>query len=334
VIDITNNRDERHRQAGSRSSNMQVNDVGDMTLGAMLHLAGFRLRAGGRRRRKGSLMTPTMEVREAELHEQVQAVPAPQPAAPAGPQLFADVLLESARFQKRRTWTTVVSFVVQCLVVAAVVIIPLMFTEALPKAQLLTFLIAPPPPPPPPPPPSQAVAKVVKTMESELLNGKLRTPSKIPEKVQMINEEAPAGPSTGEGVIGGVPGGVPGGQLGGVIGGIISSTSNLVVVPKLAPVVPKRVRISQGVTAGMLLRKVEPTYPTIAQQARIQGQVVLKAIIDKNGDIQNLEAESGHPLLIPAAIAAVKQWHYRPYLLNGLPVEVETTILVTFTLSH
>ncbi len=279
-------------------------------------------------------MTPTMEVREPELQEQVQAVPAPQSVAPAAPQLFADVLLESQGFQKRRTLSTVISFIVQCIVLATVVIVPLWFTDALPKAQLLTFLVAPPPPPPPPPPMTEAVAKVVKTMQSELLNGKLRTPTKIPERVQMLNEEAPPTLQSGEGVIGGVPGGIAGGQLGGVIGGIISSTSNLAIAPKLVPVMPKRIRISQGVTAGMVLRRVEPAYPIIAQQARIQGQVVLKAIIDKNGNIQNLEAESGHPLLIPAAIAAVKQWHYRPYLLNGLPVEVETTITVTFTLAH
>ena len=274
-----------------------------------------------------------MEVHEPGVQEPVQAVPALKPVVSEGPQLFADVLLESAGFEKRRTWSTVLSFIVQCALLATVVIVPLWFTDALPKAQLLTFLVAPPPPPPPPPP-AEAMAKVVKRMESELSNGQLRTPTKIPEKVQMLNEETPPALAPGEGVVGGVPGGIPGGQLGGVIGGIISSTNSLVVVPKLVPVVPKRIRISQGVTTGMLLRKIEPVYPLIAQQARIQGQVVLKAIIDRNGDIQNLEAESGHPLLIPSAIAAVRQWHYRPYLLNGQPVEVETTITVTFTLSH
>jgi len=286
-------------------------------------------------------MTATTEVHEPELLEtaqekvQDQVLPAPQAIAAEGPQLFSDVLLDSAgEFHKRRTWPTLISFIVQCMVVATVVIVPLWFTDALPKAQLLTFLVAPPPPPPPPPPAAEAMSKVVKRMESELTNGQLRTPTKIPEKVQMLNEETPPSLQPGEGVIGGVPGGIAGGQLGGVIGGIISSTNNLAIVPKLVPVVPKRIRISQGITQGMLLRKIEPAYPLLAQQARIQGQVVLKAIIDKNGDIQNLEAESGHPMLMPAAIAAVKQWHYRPYLLNGQPVEVETTITVTFVLSH
>ncbi len=134
--------------------------------------------------------------------------------------------------------------------------------------------------------------------------------------------------------MGGVPGGIPGGQLGGVIGGIISSTARPAVVPRLAvPSAPKRVRISQGVTKGQLIHRIEPTYPFLARQARIQGQVSLKAIIDKNGNIQELQAISGHPMLVPAALEAVKQWHYRPFLLNGQPLEVETQITVTFRLS-
>ena len=179
------------------------------------------------------------------------------------------------------------------------------------------------------------MAKVVRRMESEMMDGRLRMPTKIPEKVQMIREEeAPPPASTMGGVVGGVPGGIPGGQLGGVIGGIISSTANTAMVPKLAPVAPKRVRISQGVTRGMLLQKVEPRYPVIAVSARIQGDVVLTAIISKTGTIENLTVLSGHPMLVQAAIDAVKQWRYRPFLLNGEPVEVETTINVTFRFSN
>jgi protein TonB len=167
-----------------------------------------------------------------------------------------------------------------------------------------------------------------------LNNGQLRTPSRIPQKVQVIKEEdaPPPMPATG-GVIGGVPGGVPGGQLGGVIGGIITAASNLSAVPKLVPVAPKRVRVSQGVTQGMLVYRLEPAYPQIARMARIAGSVVLTAVIAKNGEIENLTLVSGHPMLAPAAIEAVKKWRYRPYLLNGEPVEVETTITVSFHLS-
>jgi protein TonB len=117
-----------------------------------------------------------------------------------------------------------------------------------------------------------------------------------------------------------------------VIGSIVNSTS-MAAVPKFIPPTPQRVRISQGVTKGLLVQKIEPQYPPLARAARVQGEVVLSAIIDSNGQITNLQLVSGHPMLVPAAISAVKQWRYKPYLLNGQPVEVETTITVIFSLS-
>jgi len=248
--------------------------------------------------------------------------------------MFSDSLLEFGFQRKRKFLATTTSFVLNCMALTVLVALPLLFTEQLPKAQLLTFLVAPPPPPPPPPPAAaEQMRRVVKQIQTDMLSsGQLRTPSKIPEKVQMIKEEEapPPMPATG-GVVGGVPGGVPGGQLGGVIGGIVSSTASLIAVPKLAP--PQRIRISQGVSKGLLIHRIEPTYPPLARAARIQGEVVLTAIISTNGDIENLQLVSGHPMLVPAAIAAVRQWHYKPYLLNGQPVEVETTITVIFSLT-
>jgi protein TonB len=166
-------------------------------------------------------------------------------------------------------------------------------------------------------------------VQTNIINNQLRTPTKIPEKVQMIKEDEAPPPTMSAGVVGGVPGGIPGGQMGGVIGGIISSTP--VAVPKVAT--PQRVRVSQGVTQGLLIRKVQPNYPPLARQARIQGSVLLQAEISKDGTIENLHLISGHPMLAPAAIEAVKQWKYKPYILNGEPVEVETQITVNFTLS-
>jgi len=256
------------------------------------------------------------------------------------PELFSDCLLDFEAQRKRRAFATTMSFLLNCLAIGGLLLLPLYFTQELPQAQLLTFLVAPPPPPPPPPPagPAQAMARVVRRIQTDMLStGELRTPARIPQRVQMIKEdEAPPPLSAGGGVIGGVPGGVPGGQLGGVIGGIISATSSLAAVPKMAPVkpvIPQRLRISQGVTRGMLVHRVEPEYPMIAKRARVQGQVVLSAIIDTNGEIKNLELVSGHPLLVPAALAAVKQWRYRPFLLNGQPIEVETVVTVSFELT-
>jgi protein TonB len=245
--------------------------------------------------------------------------------------MFEDSLIESGgKLKTKRGATTALSFVLQVLLIGLLVLIPLLFTEALPKTQLMTFLVAPPPPPPPPPPPAAAPVKVVKQIQTDIVNGQLRTPTKIPEKVQMIKEEeAPPPMNSMAGVVGGVPGGVPGGQMGGVIGGIINSTP--MSVPKIAT--PQRVRVSQGVTQGLLLRKVQPAYPPLARQARIQGSVLLQAEISKDGSIENLHLISGHPMLAPAAIEAVKQWKYRPYILNGEPVEVDTQITVIFSLS-
>jgi len=244
--------------------------------------------------------------------------------------MFEDSLIESGgKLKTKRASTTILSFVLQVLLLGILVLIPLIYTDALPKQQLMTFLVAPPPPPPPPPPPAAAPIKVVKQIQSDIINGQLRTPTKIPQKVQMIKEEEAPPPMMGSGVVGGVPGGVPGGSMGGVIGGIIGSTT--ANVPKVAT--PQRVRVSLGVSQGLLIKKVTPNYPPLARQARIQGQVLLQAEISKEGTIQNLQLISGHPMLAPAAIEAVKQWRYKPYLLNGEPVAVETQVVVNFSLS-
>ncbi len=243
--------------------------------------------------------------------------------------MFEDSLIESGnKLKTKRLSTTILSFFGQFALIGVLILIPLIYTDALPKQQLMTFLVAPPPPPPPPPPPAAAPVKVVK-MVSEVVNGQLRAPTKIPEKVQMIKEEE-APPDLGAGgVPGGVPGGIPGGSAGGVIGGILSSQP--VAVPKVAT--PQRVRVSTGVSSGLLIKKVTPNYPPLARQARIQGKVILQAEISKEGTIQNLQLISGHAMLAPAAIEAVKQWRYKPYLLNGEPVAVETQVEVNFSLS-
>jgi len=244
--------------------------------------------------------------------------------------MFEDSLIESGgKLKTKRGRTSALAFVIEAIIVGVMILIPLIFTEALPKTQLMTFLVAPPPPPPPPPP-AAAPVRVVHQIQTDIVNGELRTPTKIPKKVEMIKEdEAPPPMAATTGVIGGVPGGVPGGSMGGVIGSVLSSTPT--VAPKIAA--PQRVRVSSGVVQGLLVRRVNPVYPPLARQARIQGTVILQAQISKNGDIENLQLISGHPMLAPAAIEAVKQWKYRPYLLNGDPCEVDTQIQVNFTLA-
>src|SRR5579864_5109954 len=187
--------------------------------------------------------------------------------------MFEDSLIESGgKLKTKRGWTSIVSFAIQFMIIGVMVLIPLIFTEALPKTVTLGFLVAPPPPPPPPPP-AAAPVKIVKVIQTDIVNGQLRTPTKIPQKVQMIKEEeAPPPVMASAGVVGGVPGGVPGGSMGGVMGSILSATPT--VAPKIAT--PQRVRVSAGVTSGLLIRKVPPTYPPLARQARIQGTVLLQ----------------------------------------------------------
>jgi protein TonB len=244
--------------------------------------------------------------------------------------MFEDSLIESGgKLKTKRGWTSIVSFGLQVVIVGVMILIPLIFTEALPKGTTMFMLVAPPPPPPPPPP-AAAPVKIVKQIQTDIVNGELRTPTKIPNKVKIIKEdEAPPPAMASAGVMGGVPGGVPGGSMGGVMGSILSATPT--VAPKIAT--PQRVRVSSGVSTGMLVRKVPPSYPPLARQARIQGTVILQATISKEGSIENLQLISGHPMLAPAAIEAVKQWKYKPYLLNGEPVEVETQVQVNFTLA-
>jgi protein TonB len=162
-------------------------------------------------------------------------------------------------------------------------------------------------------------------------------PTEIPDEIAIIKEEDMPPAATIAGVVGGVPGGTIGGSLGGVIGGIISNQP-LVAPPPPPPVkkkkaIPKRIRVGGSVQKARLAKRVSPRYPPLARQARIQGTVKLTAIIARDGSVEKLEVGSGHPLLVPSAIEAVRQWRYKPTLLNGVAVEVVTQIDVIFKLT-
>jgi protein TonB len=240
-----------------------------------------------------------------------------------------------------KPWTVFVSFISQILLTGVLILIPLIYTDTLPKAQLTSFLVAPPPPPPPPPPPQpMPEVKIVKVIPKQFDAGRLTAPKQIPKDIAMIKEEElpPSMPAVG--VVGGVPGGVPGGTPGGVIGGIIGAVPAAAPPPPPPPVkkeekppTPQRIRVGGNVQSAKLVRQPKPVYPPLAKQARIQGTVRFQAIIGKDGTIQNLQLVSGHPLLVPSATEAVKQWVYQPTLLNGEPVEVVTQIDVNFTLT-
>jgi periplasmic protein TonB len=231
-----------------------------------------------------------------------------------------------------------ISFCFQIVLIIVAILIPLIFTDSLPKTQLTSFLVAPPPPPPPPPPP-QAVQQVkpVKVIKRQFDAGVLTAPKEIPKDVAMIEEDEMPPPGAGVGVVGGVAGGVPGGQMGGVIGGIIGGVPSAAPPPpppaeKPKPATPQRIRVGGNVAEAKIINRVQPVYPPLAKQARVSGTVRLNAVISRDGSIQDLQVVSGHPLLVQAALQAVRQWRYSPTLLNGEPVEVVTVIDVNFTL--
>jgi TonB family protein len=127
-----------------------------------------------------------------------------------------------------------------------------------------------------------------------------------------------------EGVVVDMPGGIPPGEQGGLAPGNPADQSH-------SPV-PWRVRVSQGVSQGLVVTKIPPQYPPEAKDQHVQGTVVMSVTIDKQGNVAKVQLISGHPLLAPPTIDAVKQWKYKPYLLNQTPVEVETQVQVNFTL--
>ncbi|HVB58133.1 MAG TPA: energy transducer TonB [Candidatus Acidoferrales bacterium] len=232
-----------------------------------------------------------------------------------------DQLVVSGKMEKtHKPWAVALSAIVQCLILGVLILIPLIYTEALPKGMLSTFLVAPAPPPPPPPP--QPIVKEIRAPKIIQIS-KMVAPTVIPKTVAIVKDEAPVVYTNSDS---GVNGGT-GALLGGIIG---SGPSGPPPPPK--PVTPQRIRVGGNVEAASLINKVTPIYPPIAKTAHVSGTVVLHAIIAKDGTIQELQFVSGPPLLMKAAMDAVREWRYRPTMLNGDPVEVDTTIDVVFTL--
>ncbi len=248
----------------------------------------------------------------------------------------ADGFLLSGRLfedyaRKRSPWAAPGALAFQLLILSALIIIPLYHTDVLPKPQVLTMLYAPPPPPPPPP-----AATRVNTVSPHVPR-----PVSIPDPKTISaptpHREQPVEAADAGGVPGGVPGGVVGGVVGGVpggvLGGVLGAPSSAPTLASMTSAAPRKVHVAPQLAEGNLIHDVTPEYPPEAGRNRIEGAVLLLAVIGKDGSVRDLQVQSGLPLLAQAAIAAVRQWRYRPYLLNGQPVEVETQIVVNFTLS-
>lgn len=240
--------------------------------------------------------------------------------------MFADFSPDSDwPSHSHRGWTTLISFALQALAVGCVLLLPLLYTEGLPRLVLLAPLLTPAPPPSAPP--EQPRHNLPSTGQSNLMGTRLVAPPEIPQEVSMLTETVAPPPMIDPGAVGVRHGfGDTQGR-----GSVFDSApgSGQVLPPPPPPV--RQLRVSH-MMEGNLAYRVQPNYPVLAKQARIQGQVVLRAIISREGAIENLQVLSGHPMLAPAAVEAVRQWRYRPYVLNGEPVEVETQVTVNFVL--
>ena len=240
--------------------------------------------------------------------------------------MFSELFESVARpTTKRKRWAVAISAILQSACLLVLLIVPLIYTEALPNAIFKTTLVGPPEPARPTA--TRALAERVNTRAVRLLNhGVVMAPGRIPATVSMIREvPLPPEPPVGQGSIGD-----------NANFDLLSFAPNSAEVVKRPVVtsVPRRVPVTSTIEAAKLISRVQPVYPPLAIQARIQGNVVLHAIIGREGDVSELQVLSGHPLLVNAAVEAVRQWRYSPTLLNGQAVEVETTITVSFVLGQ
>ena len=248
--------------------------------------------------------------------------------------VFAEAMLErSSTRQKRHPLKWAVSLVAHAAVLGLLLMMPLYFSQGLDMHRLnMTLLVTPmPPAAAPPPPPPQAIVRAVHTAPKTFTPGKLTAPSYVPKAVVVASDAAPPEEAF-SGISGGVPGGVAGGQIGGVFGGVMKE-----VAMPVAPTVDNRpkqpVRIGGNVKPPRLLSGPAPDYPILAKQSHVQGTVVIEAIIDEHGNVIQVRAISGHPLLIAAAMKAVSARKYEPTILDGEATKVNLTVEVNF-LAH
>jgi protein TonB len=223
-----------------------------------------------------------------------------------------------------KRWAFVLSGAGQVILLAVLILIPLMHTQALPKALSGIYLLAPPPPILQSPSPSP---KRIKRGPRWFNGVRLIAPTSIPPNIEVLREpELPldAEPSfQTNSVFNAIPGLDKSNE-------ILGSSRKSPPPPEKAP--PVRIRQGGDVEQALLLSPTKPAYPFLAIQTHTLGNVVLHAIIGRDGNVTELQVVSGHPLLVKAAMEAVRQWRYKPTLLNGEPVEVDTTITVSFRL--
>ncbi len=248
--------------------------------------------------------------------------------------MFDDVLIESAGKDKTkgRGVTAVISFIVHIIIIGAIIAAGY-YVKKNPEViqrPIRAFMVSAPPPPPPPPPGGASAASTPKPQDTLKPHPKFHQPTEIPQEVPQVENTETAQTNTGVtggqqggvvgGVVGGVAGGVMGGTLGGILGGQIGGTGTAL-------------RVGGDVKAPISISRVEPQYTEVARKARIEGMVIIEAIIDQNGNVTDARILKGLPLgLDQGALDAVKRWKFRPGTLNGQPVPVIWTLTVNYRL--
>jgi len=236
--------------------------------------------------------------------------------------MFQELVVSGAtpgRTHKR--WTIAASALAQSALWGILILLPLIYTEALPNGMLKTLIVAPPPPVT-----AHPLASVSNTQVRIIPLSQITAPTFVPRHVdseaggppvEYVDRESSTGPGTNDPWI-----------------DFFRSSSPPPPPAPPAKAPPQRIPVGGSVEAASLINRVLPQYPEIAQVTHVSGTVVLRAIIARDGTVQELEYVSGPALLIKPAMDAVQQWRYRPTLLNGRPVEVETTIDVVFSLGN
>jgi len=239
--------------------------------------------------------------------------------------MFESALIESTRqkLDKKRWMTLPLAVILHVVVIGTAVGLSLWYIEEIPDPPIpVSFYVQAAPPPPPPPPPPKAAPKAQPKIETPV-NPQMVSPIMVPDTLPKPS----AADTSGEGVEGGVEGGVPGGSMGGVLGGVPGG------VLGGTPGVEEPMRVGGEVKEPVEISRVKPQYPEAARKARMQGVVILEAIITKVGNVESVRILRGiNPLLDNAAMRAVQQWKYKPATFNGRPVPVYLTVTVTFTL--
>ena len=242
--------------------------------------------------------------------------------------MFEESLLESAHLIRTQSrWPAFASFALQAAIAATIIIIPILHPEVVPLRPKFIDLIAPPSTTPPPPPPQQRV-RVDMSSSTSTSTPEPAQPTQMARIHTTLNPNAFSNepPPDGASISGNM------GNSTNALASLSPSSNGGPNVVVATPVRRGPLAISKGVSAGLLLSPIQPIYPPIAKAAHVEGVVTVHAIISKIGTIESASATSGPIMLQKAALDAIRIARYRPYLLNGLPTEVDTTFTVNFRL--